>query len=97
MGHFQILGLFACFFLFACSDPPVFTPSASTATLRADIQTLQAQWKSERCPSNARKSQCDDLMQRGLQHCLKRNPTQKTRCIYTELYCTLFGGKACRF
>lgn len=96
--YFQIMGMLSfSIFLSACSNLPPFTLAADTEKLRADIRTMRKQWESERCPNNARKSQCAELMQSGLQHCLKRNPSEKTKCIYKELHCTLFEGEACRY
>ncbi len=87
------------FLLVSCSNSPTleFTPERQKEKLRGNIETMREQWRSEKCPSNASISQCREFLQSGLRHCMNRNPAQKTRCVYNELYCTLFGGKACRF
>lgn len=82
----------------ACSaTDPEFVPYGEPKAMRKEIQAMKSQWISERCPSGAKPSQCDDILQSGLHRCLKKNPSQKTKCIYNELYCTLFGGDACRY
>ncbi|MBF0277281.1 MAG: hypothetical protein HQM13_05815 [SAR324 cluster bacterium] len=94
----QVGGILSVLFLLiSCSNAPEFTPRAEQETLRGDIQSMREQWRTEKCPGNAKRSQCEDFIQSGLRHCMNKNPSQKTRCIYNELYCTLFGGKACRF
>jgi len=95
--YWNRLWISVLFLLTSCSSPSEFTPYAETSTLRREIQTLKIQWISEKCPSKASRAQCDDIFQRGISHCIGKSPSQKARCIYNELYCTLYGGDACRF
>lgn len=90
--------ILCCFLILgACSSNPEFTPGAERSLIREEIRSLKSQWTSEKCPEDATPAQCSEILQRGLDHCLDKNDDPKTRCIYNELYCTLYGGDACRY
>ena len=83
-------------FVLACSSSPVLNYDRSEYELRRDVLAMKNQWFNTQCIGTT-DLQCEDLFQKGTQHCLKKTGYPRVKCLYLELHCTLYGGKACWF
>ena len=78
----------------ACSRSPVFDYQRSKYELYRDVLAMKSEWFDSKCIGTT-DLQCEDLFQQGTQRCLKKIGKPRVKCLYLELYCTLYGGKAC--
>ncbi len=81
-------------FIQACSSSPALDYERSEYELRQDVLAMKSQWFQMKCIGTT-DLQCEDLFQKGTQHCLKRTGYVRVQCLYLELHCTLYGGRAC--